>query len=100
MMRYHWGLGVGHTYSYQRALLEHNNTENTIFYQEESTEDVSLQTQNGLTVLEDERTSENNSSDSDDLDGNHLDTDETDSGDGNTSSDEELLAMDDMYSDL
>lgn len=102
IMRYHWSLGVGHTYSYQRTSFEVDDTEDITSHQEENTptEHVLPQTQKDLAVTESGSPPESDTDDSNGLDGSQVDSDnQLDHGGEDTDSNEELLVMDDMYGD-
>ena len=107
-MRYHWGFGVGHTYSYQQILFEPDREESTPEQQdkENNEEEDSLgeyvlpQMQHGSTGEESgSPPSEPDTNDGNSVDGSDLENDEVDQG-ASISSDEEFFAMDEMYGDI
>jgi hypothetical protein len=88
VMRYHWGLGVGHTYAYQKTTLPPTPDEDQ---HEELHSDASEDLPND----NEENTGSDNDED-EDLSENMSDDDENDQSQSEHS-DGELAAMDEMY---
>lgn len=106
MMRYHWGLGVGHTYAYQQAspIAEVDDNMN----EEEEEDEVGGSNSGHGTAqcnvnfafeVSGSAPPSDSSDDGDDLDPKGWDTEEDDLEDGGMrhEDDDELLALDDMY---
>jgi hypothetical protein len=104
-MRYHWGLGVGHTYAYQKTTLafpaENSDAvkDNDIEKEVEGDDvpshaDLVLEGSGSPPASDGDQTQSEDDRDDDDLREN--DSDITDDG----RDDEDLLAMDDMYDSI